>query len=108
MTMQAYRRQTAAATGNASKVTLGPGGATLACPRGVQIKAGLSNTGNVFISLNSAITTGTAVATDGFPLDAGETLFVPPAAFPDGVAPDANLIYAAGDANSQDVYLLVL
>jgi hypothetical protein len=108
MVMQAYRRQTAASTGNASKVTLGPGGASAPCPHGVQLKAGLGNTGNVFVSLNSAITTGTAVATDGFPLDAGETLFIPPGAFPGNVIPDANLIYAAGDTNSQDVYLLVL
>lgn len=46
---------------------------------GVQIVAQSTNTGVVYVGLRPTLTAGTAASTDGFPLAAGETLFVPAA-----------------------------
>ncbi len=67
--------------------------------KGVQIKADAGNSGTVYIGL-SDVTKGDVAATDGFPLAAGEGLFVP--------CNDITLIYAIGSASGQKVYYLVI
>lgn len=44
---------------------------------GVQIVADALNTGIVYVGVRPNITAGSADATDGFPLSAGESLFLP-------------------------------
>jgi len=44
---------------------------------GVQLVADADNTGVVYVGTRSNLTAGTADATDGFPLSAGEALFIP-------------------------------
>lgn len=44
--------------------------------RGVQLKAAAANSTAVYVG-SSSVTAGTAAATDGFPLDPGDALFVP-------------------------------
>lgn len=65
------------------------------CKRGVQVKADSANAGIVYIG-NSDVTNGSADATDGFPLSAGQGLFVP--------AQDAATVYVVASAATQKVY----
>lgn len=65
------------------------------CFRGVQVKADSSNTGVVYVG-NSDVTAGSAEATDGFPLSAGQGLFVP--------VQDAATVYVVGSSAGQKVY----
>ena len=44
---------------------------------GVQIVADAGNSGTVFVGVRPTITAGTADATDGFPLQAGESFLLP-------------------------------
>jgi hypothetical protein len=68
-------------------------------PRGVQMKAAVSNSGTVYVG-NSDVTAGAADATDGFPLGAGDALFVP--------IDDPSKIYLVGTAAGQVVYFVVV
>jgi hypothetical protein len=63
--------------------------------KGVQIKADAANSAVVYVG-NSDLTADTADATDGFPLAAGEGLFVP--------VDDVNKIYVRGGASGQKVF----
>ena len=62
---------------------------------GVLIKASISNTGVVYVG-NSDVTAGTTDATDGFPLSAGDSLFLE--------YKRADEIYVIGSAANQIVY----
>lgn len=64
------------------------------CTRGVQIRAADANTGQVYVGAKSNVTTGTAApTTDGYPLDAGEGVFLP--------VKDLNLVWVIGSAAGQ-------
>lgn len=65
------------------------------CKRGVQVKAAAANTGRVYVG-NSDVTNGSADATDGFELSAGQGLFVP--------TQDASTVYVIGSAAGQKVF----
>ena len=66
-----------------------------ACRNGVVVKASALNCGTVFVGL-SDVTAGTAEATDGFPLAAGENVTIE--------VTNVNLIYVIADTNNQLVY----
>jgi hypothetical protein len=73
---------------------------TAAVTSGVQLKAAAANSGTVYVGYASSVTANSAVATDGFPLAAGETYFVPKskASTPAGIyviasAADQNVFY---------------
>ncbi len=68
-------------------------------PRGVQLKASVANSGTVYVG-NSDVTAGAADATDGFPLGAGEALFVP--------IDDPSKIYLVGTSAGQIVFFVVV
>ena len=63
--------------------------------KGIQVKAGPGNTGTVYVG-KSGVTAGSAVATDGTPLAAGEGLFIP--------TKDVSRVYAIASAAAQDLY----
>jgi hypothetical protein len=63
--------------------------------KGVQLRAADANTGVVYVG-KSTVTTDSADATDGYPLAAGESLFVP--------VDDASKIYLRATAASQKVF----
>jgi len=63
--------------------------------KGVQIRAANSNTALVYVG-NGNLTTDSADLTDGFPLAAGEALFVP--------INDARKVYVRSTAASQKVF----
>ena len=63
--------------------------------KGVQIKADAANSSVVYVG-NADLTADSADATDGFPLAAGEGLFVP--------VDDVNKIYLRGGASGQKVF----
>ena len=44
---------------------------------GVQVTAAPGNTDVVFVGVRADLTAGTAAATDGYPLSAGDTIFLP-------------------------------
>ena len=67
--------------------------------KGVQLKAGPTNTGIVYVG-KSGLTAGSAAATDGLPLQAGEGLFIP--------IKDVSKVFAIGSAAAQDLYWLVV
>ncbi len=67
------------------------------CAKGVQIKADPANTGVVYIG-KSDVTANTAAATDGYPLAAGEEVFIP--------VDLLSTIYAIGSAAGQKVFVL--
>jgi hypothetical protein len=67
---------------------------------GVQIKASDTNTGIVYIGDTSSVTANTADATDGFPLSAGQGLFVP--------IDDVTRLYAIASAAGQKLFYAVL
>jgi hypothetical protein len=65
------------------------------CQSGVLIRADKANTGTVYVG-PAAVTAGTADATDGFPLAAGDIIFIP--------VVDASLVFAIGSATGQRVF----
>jgi len=67
--------------------------------KGVQFKAASSNTFLVYVGI-SGVTAGTAVATDGIPLAAGEGIFIP--------VKDPSLVYAIAGAVAQDLHWMVV
>lgn len=106
-TMTTYNRTTQASTGNGSKVQCGLSGASTAAPAGIEVKADSANAGVVWVSTSSTLTTGGgggAATTDGWPLAAGNTLYLSAK----DINGDANNLYAAGDANSQKLHVRVL
>jgi len=62
---------------------------------GVTVKAAVDNTDTVYIG-NSDVTAGTTAATDGFPLEPGESITLP--------VNNPNLLYAIGAAANQKVF----
>jgi hypothetical protein len=68
-------------------------------PRGVQIKAAVGNSGVVYIG-NSDVTAGAADATDGFPLGAGDGLFLP--------IDDPSKVWLVGTLAGQIVHYVVV
>ena len=65
------------------------------CQHGVLLKADSTNAGIIYVGL-SDVTAGTASATDGFPLSAGDTLFVEVA--------NPNLLYVFASTTNQVIY----
>ena len=66
---------------------------------GVLFRADSGNSGVVYLG-NSDVTAGTTAATDGFPLSAGDGVFLQ--------ISNANLVYAIGSAVNQKVYFMVV
>ncbi len=71
---------------------------TYKCKNGVIVKASSDNTGKVYIGDSSAVTAGTADATDGFELSAGHSITIP--------VDKPSRIWLIGSAASQKVYWL--
>jgi len=44
---------------------------------GVQLVADASNSGTVYVGVRTTLTAGSAAATDGYPLAAGDAVFIP-------------------------------
>ena len=65
------------------------------CRHGVLLKADRLNAGTIYIGL-SDVTAGTAAATDGFPLDANDTLFIE--------ISNPNLLYVFASEVNQIIY----
>ena len=63
---------------------------------GVIVKALSTNSGIVYISTDSSVTAGSAAATDGFPLSAGESVTLP--------LDRADKLYAIGSADNQKLF----
>ncbi len=63
--------------------------------KGIQLKAGASNAGTVYIG-KSDVTAGGTAATDGYPLAAGEELFVP--------TDNPSTVYAIASQAAQDLF----
>jgi len=68
--------------------------------RGVQLKAAAENSGTIYVGADSGVTAGTLDATDGFPLAAGEGLFLP--------IDDAGKVFVIASANNQRVFWLAI
>lgn len=68
---------------------------------GFTIKAGTSNSGVVYVGVNSNVTANSSAATDGVPLAAGESIFIPRA-----IASDVTGIYCIGSAAGQKVFVI--
>ncbi len=68
---------------------------------GVQLKADPANTGTIYVGFTSGVTAGTAGATDGFPLKAGDTVFIAAE-----LAHHLDGLYAIASAASQKLYFL--
>ena len=67
--------------------------------RGVILRCPLANTGTVYVG-NSDVTAGTTAATDGIPIESGESLFLE--------VNNPNLLYAIGSANNQTIFWLAV
>ena len=74
-------------------------GPSIAAKFGVTVRAAPGNSGVVYVG-SSDVTAGTTDATDGFPLQAGESITVPVA--------NANQLYVIGGAANQIVYYFAL
>jgi hypothetical protein len=69
------------------------------CTRGVGLKAGSGNAGTIYIGPPD-VTAGTAAATDGWPLAAGEELFLPLA--------DPKSVHAIASAANQQLHVVTV
>ncbi|MHB1033226.1 MAG: hypothetical protein ACYC35_23935 [Pirellulales bacterium] len=67
--------------------------------KGVQIKAAAANSGTVYVG-QSDVTADAADATDGFPLAAGEALFLP--------VDDPSKVYLVASTAGQKVFFVVV
>lgn len=67
--------------------------------KGIQLKADAANTGIIYVG-KSGVTDASADGTDGFPLSAGDGLFLP--------LDDVSLVYAIASAAAQELYWLVI
>jgi hypothetical protein len=70
-----------------------------ACKRGVGLKAAPANTGTIYVG-PADVTAGTTPATDGWPLAAGEEIFVP--------LDDPRSVYAIASAANQQLHVVVV
>lgn len=68
--------------------------------KGVQLKADPDNTGLVYIGSTPGVTADSAVATDGFPLEAGDPLFLP--------IDDPSKIYVIGTDADQGIFWIMI
>lgn len=68
--------------------------------KGVQLRAHPDNTGLVYIGSHPGVTADSAVATDGFPLEAGDQLFIP--------IDNVNKIFVVGSAADQGIFWLLI
>lgn len=68
---------------------------------GTKLVAAKANTGNIYVGFNNLITAGGTAATDGYQLQPGVALEVPPI-----VANNSSLIYVISDGSSQTVFFL--
>ena len=75
-------------------------GPSIAASFGVTVRADPANTGVVYVGLDNAITAGTTDATDGFPLQAGESITLPVA--------NSNQLWVIGSAVNQIVYYVAV
>jgi hypothetical protein len=66
---------------------------------GVLFRADADNSGVVYLG-NSDVTAGTTSSTDGFPLSAGDGVFLQ--------ISNANLVYAIGSAVNQKIFFVVV
>jgi hypothetical protein len=89
---------------DAFRVTVGTTAAAIAgafypCKRGVGLKADPSNSGTIYVG-PSDVTAGTTAATDGWPLAAGEELFLP--------LDDPRALYAIATAANQQLHVVLV
>jgi hypothetical protein len=89
---------------DAFRVTVGTTAAAItatafACKRGVGLKADVGNSGTIYVG-PSDVTAGSTPATDGWPLAAGEELFLP--------LDDPRSLYAIASAASQQLHVVVV
>lgn len=73
--------------------------APYACKRGVGVKASPSNAGVIYVG-PSDVTAGSTPATDGWPLAAGEELFLP--------LDDPRAVYAIASVANQQLYVVLV
>lgn len=69
------------------------------CTRGVGLKAAAANSGTIYVG-PSDVTAGTTPATDGWPLAAGEEIFLPLA--------DPRTVYAVASAANQQLHVVIV
>ncbi len=69
------------------------------CQKGVVVKAAAANTGIIYVG-NSDVTAGSAAATDGFPLSAGDSVEVE--------TDNPNLIFVIASVDAEDVFWLAV
>jgi hypothetical protein len=67
--------------------------------KGVEIKAAVTNTGTLYVG-NSDVTADAADATSGFPLHAGDAIFLP--------VDDPTSVYLIGSTTGQKAFFVVL
>jgi hypothetical protein len=72
---------------------------SLPAPRGFGLKAAAGNTGVVYAGAAATVTAGTADATDGYPLAAGQEVFFP--------VDDLTKVWLVATAAAQKVFALV-
>ncbi len=89
---------------DAFRVTVGTSAAAItstafACKRGVGLKADAANAGTIYIG-PSDVTAGSTPATDGWPLAAGEELYLP--------LDDPRTVFAIASAASQQLHVVVV
>ncbi len=63
--------------------------------KGIQVKAGPNNAGIIYVG-KSDVTDGDTVATDGYPLAAGEEIFIP--------TDNPSTVYAIASQAAQDLF----
>jgi len=73
--------------------------ASMPAIRGVLMATPVANTGVIYVG-NADVTAGTTDATDGIPINAGETLFLE--------IDDANKLYVIGSAANQKIFYVVI
>lgn len=72
-------------------------------PRGVLVKAREGNSGTIAVGFSSDVTVNSAAATDGMPLAAGASLFIPPSR-----ASNLASVWVIATASSQNLDYLKL
>lgn len=70
-----------------------------ACKRGVGLKAAAANTGTIYVG-PAGVTAGGTAATDGWPLAAGEEIFLP--------LDDPRILYAIASAANQQLFVVLV
>lgn len=68
---------------------------------GFTIKASPANAGIVYVGFANTVTANSAAATDGMPISAGDSIFIPPA-----MAADVTGIYLIASAADQKVFVI--